>query len=105
MKRTITRLALVTLSALPLFALASPALALSERFQISRDGIINRLSDRFEEEYKDNLNSLSPRFQESREQRLNALSPRFKESWMRGLDEHHALNSRFRSAYLENLNT
>lgn len=68
MKRTI----LAGLTTVAIIATAAlPAAALNERFQESREGIMNKLNDRFKESREEVMNKLNDRFKESREEIMN----------------------------------
>ncbi|PSB21402.1 hypothetical protein C7B76_05055 [filamentous cyanobacterium CCP2] len=60
------RLTLAIFSTIALVSIAAPTMALSPRFEESRE---------------ERLNALSPRFEDTHWQQLNALSPRFKQAY------------------------
>jgi benzoyl-CoA reductase/2-hydroxyglutaryl-CoA dehydratase subunit BcrC/BadD/HgdB len=68
MKRSV----LLTASIIALtMAIASPALALSDRFNDARQETINRLSDRFNDARQETINRLSDRFNDARQETIN----------------------------------
>ncbi|NJO39477.1 MAG: hypothetical protein HC769_14690 [Cyanobacteria bacterium CRU_2_1] len=50
------RLTLTTLSVLALITVAAPAMALTDRFDDSRQEMINKLSDRFDDSRQEMIN-------------------------------------------------
>ena len=80
------RLVLTTLSATALLAIASPALALNDRFDDARDGTINRLNDRFDDARDGTINRLNDRFDDARDRTINRLNDRFGDSHRDNLD-------------------
>lgn len=61
--------------------LASPAAALSDRFQDAREQMLNKLNDRFDSERQQTLDSkLIDRSENERRQSLNKLSDRFEKA-------------------------
>ena len=59
------RLILATLSVLALSTVATPTLALSDRFESARQQTMNKLNDRFDKEHQETLNKLNDRFDKS----------------------------------------
>lgn len=71
-KRSLDTIFLVSLSAATLaLTSATPSMALSERFEESRQQNLDKLSERFEESRQQNLDKLSERFEESREENFD----------------------------------
>lgn len=65
------RLMLTTLSAATLLTVASPAFALTDRFDDARQDTINRLTDRFDDAREGTINKLNDRFSDSYQDTLN----------------------------------
>ncbi len=68
MKRLIFA-ALSTIALMNLYSL--PASALNERFENSREQVMNKLNPRFEQKRQEVINKLNERFEESRQEMLN----------------------------------
>ena len=80
-------LSVITLSAIA----ASPAAALSERFDRAHEQNLDKASGRFDEAHEQNLDKASGRFDEAHEQNLDKLSERFDEARQQNLDKGIAI--------------
>ena len=65
------RFMLTTLSVATLLTIASPAFALTDRFDDARESTINKLNDRFDDARESTINKLNDRFSDSYQDTLN----------------------------------